>query len=89
MATKKAPVKANAKPDTKKDASQGEKTFWLNDDQVLALVKSAKSKGLDLDQAIEKLAESDYKVGDRQVYVTSFVSKWHNHETDKSVKSFF
>ena len=85
MATKKATVKANAKPDTNTEV----KTFWLNDDQVLALVKSAKSKGLDLDQAIEKLAENDYKVGDRQVYVTSFVSKWHNHETDKSVKSFF
>ena len=82
MATKtKAPAK--------KAETTEEKTFWLNDDQVLALVKSAKSKGLDLDQAIEKLAESDYKVGDRQVYITSFVSKWHNHETDKSVKSFF
>jgi len=80
--TKKAPAK---KADTKTES----KTFWLNDEQVIALVKGAKSKGLDLDQAIEKLAEADYMVGDRQVYITSFVSKWHNHETDKSVKNFF
>ena len=84
MATRKAKTAVKAEESTTEV-----KTFWLNDDQVLALVKSAKSKGLDLDQAIEKLAESDYKVGDRQVYVTSFVSKWHNHETDKSVKNFF
>jgi len=84
MATpKKAPAK---KADTSKTET---KTFWLNDEQVIALVKGAKAKGLDLDQAIEKLAEADYMVGDRQVYISGFVSKWHNHETDKSVKGFF
>ncbi len=76
-------------PAKKADKVTETKTFWLNDEQVIALVKGAKAKGLDLDQAIEKLAEADYMVGDRQVYISGFVSKWHNHETDKSVKGFF
>ncbi len=81
--TKKAPAK-------KAEVNETEaKTFWLNDDQVEKLVKGAKAKGLSLDEAIEKLAESEYQVGDRQVYVTGFVAKWHNLETDKSVKNFF
>lgn len=66
-----------------------EKTFWLNDSQISDLVKSAKSKSLTLDQAVEKLAANNYQVGDRQVYLTSFVSEWHNSDTNKKVKAFF
>ncbi len=73
----------------KVEASTEAKTFWLNDNQIVALVKGAKSKGLSLDEAIEKLSANDYRVGDRQVYITNFVSTWHNHASDKEVKNFF
>jgi len=89
MATRTKKPAEKAEPTIEAEAKTEAKTFWLNDEQVEKLVKGAKSKGLSLDEAIEKLAKSNYLVGDRSVYITGFVAKWHNLETDKSVKNFF
>ena len=66
-----------------------EKTYWLNDDQVETLVISAQNKGVSLDDAISKLAEAGYSIDGKQVYLTTFVSIWHNVKTNKAVKTFF
>jgi len=79
MATKTA-----AKPSTSED-----KTYWMHDDQIEDLVSNAKAKGLTLDESIEKLASANYAINGVQVYLTNFVSTWHNHETNKQIKKFF
>ena len=66
-----------------------DKTYWMHDDQIEDLVSNAKAKGLTLDESIEKLASANYAINGVQVYLTNFVSTWHNHETNKKIKKFF
>lgn len=74
---------------TKPKPTPETKTYWLNDDQIIALVKQSKSKGMTLDEACAKLESINYVINGHQVYLSAFVSEFHNFETNKAIKSVF
>jgi len=70
-------------------SSKNNKVYWLSDSELESLVISAIEANVSLDAAIKKMADDQYIVDGKQVYVKKFAAAYHKMNRSVTVKHYF